>query len=73
MITETKWLDRREIQREVTEEELMVLTPYKNSITIMLRHGVWLMQARHDGADEGGDIETLKTLCLFRFNQGEQS
>jgi len=51
----------------------MILTPYKNSITIMLRHGHWLVQARHDGADEGGDIETLKTLCLFRFNQGEQS
>jgi hypothetical protein len=73
MITETKWLDRREIQREVTEEELMVITPYKNSIMIMLRHGIWLMQARHDGTDEGGDIEALKTLCLFRFNQGEQS
>lgn len=73
MITETKWINKREIQREVTEEELMILTPYKNSITIMLRHGHWLVQARHDGADEGGDIENLKTLCLLRFNQGEQS
>ena len=73
MITETSWLNRPEIKREVLEEELLVLTPYKNSITIMLRHGHWLVQARHDGTDEKGDIETLKMLCLYRYNSGESN
>ena len=72
MITEMSWLDRREVKMEVLEDRLVVLTPYKNSITVMLIHGHWLVQAKHDGTDEGGDIETLKTLCLFRY-QGEQS
>lgn len=71
MITETRWLLPEEIVREVREEDLLILTPYKNSVTIMLKYGTWLAQATHDGADEGGDIEILKNLCLIRFNQGE--
>lgn len=60
-------------QREVTEEDLMILTPYKNSISIMLRQGTHLVYARHDGTDEGGDMDTLKMLCLLRFNKGESN
>jgi len=71
VITETAWLETAEIEREVGEKDLLVLTPYKNSITIMLMYGPLLVQAIHDGADESGDIETLKMLCLMRFNKGE--
>lgn len=72
MITFTDWAVL-EAQREVTEDDLLILTPYKNTVTIMLKYGTILVNAKHDGTDEGGDIDTLKTLCLFRFNQGEQS
>ena len=71
MITETAWLNTAELKRAVSEIDLFILTPYKNSITIMLKYGPMLVQATHDGADEGGDIEILKNLCLIRFNQGE--
>lgn len=71
MITETAWLATTEIHRGLSESDLFILTPYKNSITIMFKHGPFLVQAKHDGTDERGDIETLKALCLIRFNQGE--
>jgi hypothetical protein len=73
MITESKWQDLALVKLPVSEDDLFILTPYKNSINIMLKHGTPLVYARHDGADEGGDIENLKTLCLLRFNQGEQA
>ena len=60
------------VRHAVSEDRLLVLLPYKGHISIM-QDGTHLVYAKHDGADEGGDIETLKTLCLFRFNQGEQS
>lgn len=73
MITDCKWQDLDLVKLPVSEDDLFVLTPYKNSISIMLKHGTPLVYAKHDGTDEGGDIDALKTLCLFRFNQGEQS
>lgn len=72
MITETDWMDTAAVEREIREDDLFVLTPYKNSITIMLRHGTVLVHAKHDGTDEGSDMETLKMLCLYRFNNGGQ-
>lgn len=73
MLTHTDWvLNTAAIRREVVEDDLFVLTPYKNSITIMLRHGTVLVHAKHDGTDEGSDMETLKMLCLYRFNNGGQ-
>lgn len=72
MITHTEWMDQAAVERKVTEDDLFILTPYKNSITIMLKHGTHLVYAKHDGTDEGGDMETLKMLCLYRFNNGGQ-
>jgi hypothetical protein len=66
-------MDTKAVMRRITEDDLMVLLPYRGSISIMQKHGTHLVYAKHDGADEGGDIENLKTLCLLRFNQGEQS
>lgn len=71
MITETSWTDALMIEREVLEKDLLILTPYKNSITITLKYGTVLVQAKHDGTDEGGDMETLKMLCIYRYNKGE--
>jgi hypothetical protein len=74
MLIETKWQDLSLVKLPILGEgDLFILTPYKNTISIMLKHGTPLVYAKHDGADEGGDIENLKTLCLLRFNQGEQS
>lgn len=72
MITHTDWMDPVAIVREVGEDDLFILTPYRNTITIMLRHGTHLVHAKHDGTDERGDMETLKMLCLYRFNNGGQ-
>ena len=72
MITECDWIDEREYPF-LREEDIMVITPRRNNITLMRKHGGFLVVAIHDGTDEGGDIENLKTLCLLRFNQGEQS
>jgi hypothetical protein len=66
-------MDADVVQSEITEDSLMVLTPYKNSISIMLKQGIHLAYALHDGTDEGGDMETLKMLCLYRFNKGESN
>jgi hypothetical protein len=73
MITEVDWSDVGTVRGVSKEADLFVLTPRANSIHITHRYGGCYVTARHDGADEGGDIETLKTLCLIRFNQGEQS
>jgi hypothetical protein len=72
MITQTDWalLDKA---TGVRDGDLFIITPYLNTIQVMLKSGAHLVHARHDGTDERGDIETLKTLCLIRFNQGEQS
>jgi len=72
VITHTDWMDPVAIVREVGEDDLFILTPYRNTITIMLRHGTHLVHAKHDGTDERGDMETLKMLCLYRFNNGGQ-
>ena len=71
MITETKWQDLVLVKLPVSMEDLLVLTPYKNTISIMLKHGTPLVYAKHDGTDEGGDMDALKVLCLMRFNKGE--
>jgi hypothetical protein len=73
MLTETKWQDLVLVKLPVSMEDLLVLMPYTNTISIMLRHGTPLVYAKHDGTDEGGDLDTLKTLCLMRFNKGESS
>lgn len=70
MLTETSWMDTGVVNRELGDGDLFVLTPYKNSITIMLKHGTVLVHAKHDGTDEGADMETLKMLCLYRYNNG---
>ena len=70
MITNTNWMDTSFVERAVAEKDLMVLTPYKNAISIMLKHGTNLVFARHDGTDEKGDIEMLKILCLYRYSGG---
>jgi hypothetical protein len=68
-----EWVARREVLDALHEDELLVFTPYKEKITIMRKHGTWLVQANHDGTDGRGDIEILKALCLLRYNhpQGE--
>lgn len=73
MLTETKWQDLVLVKLPVSMEDLLVLMPYTNTISIMLRHGTPLVYAKHDGTDEGGDLDTLKTLCLMRFNKGESN
>ena len=65
-------MNKREIYQPLLEEDLLVITPYSTHVVIMRRHGTWLVRADHDGADEGGDIETLKMLCLYRYNKGGQ-
>ena len=70
-LTSTSWVAKSEVLDALHEDELLVFTPYKERITIMRKHGTWLVQASHDGTDERGDIESLKTLCLIRFNTGE--
>ncbi len=71
MITETTWGESVEHTRPLTsEEDIWVLTPYKNSITLMRKHGGLLVVAKHDGLDEKGDIEMLKMLCLYRYSGG---
>ena len=71
MITETTWGESVEHTRPLTsEEDIMVLTPYKNQVTLMRRHGSLLVVAKHDGTDEKGDIEMLKMLCLYRYSGG---
>lgn len=71
MLIATDWMDTGAVNREMGESDLFVLAPYKNSITIMLKHGTVLVHAKHDGTDEGADMETLKMLCLYRYNKGE--
>lgn len=73
MLTETKWQDLVLVKLPVSEDDLLILTPYKNTISIMLKHGTPLVYAAHDGTDEGGDMDTLKMLCLLRFNKGESN
>lgn len=73
MLTETSWMDPEIVRSEVTEENLMILTPYKNSISIMLRHGTHLVYALHDGTDEQGDMDALIALCIMRYNKGESN
>jgi hypothetical protein len=72
-LTSMEWAAQREVLDALHEDELLVFTPYKEKITIMRKHGTWLVQANHDGTDGRGDIETLKALCLLRYNypQGE--
>jgi hypothetical protein len=72
MITETDWA-YVDTTRGVNEGDLFIIAPYVNTIQITLKSGPHLVHAKHDGTDQRGDIETLKTLCLIRFNQGEQS
>jgi hypothetical protein len=72
MLTGTRWQDLELVKLKITESDLLILTPYKNTISIMLRHGTPLVYAQHDGTDEGGDMENLKMLCLLRFNNGGQ-
>ena len=72
MITEVDWNDAGRVRDARSEADIFV-TFHPNTIHLTHRYGGWFVTARHDGADEGGDIITLKTLCLFRFNQGEQS
>lgn len=71
MLIETKWQDLDLVKLRVDEGDLFILTPYKNTISIMLKHGTPLVYAKHDGTDEGADMETLKMLCLYRYNKGE--
>lgn len=66
----TSWLALGEDPRPLTEDEIMVLTPYPKNITLMRKHGSFLVQATHDGTDEKGDIEMLKMLCLYRYSGG---
>ncbi len=70
MITETTWVESGEHRRPLKEDEIMVLTPYKNQATLMRKHGGLLVVAKHDGLDEKGDIEMLKMLCLYRYSGG---
>jgi len=70
VITETTWVESGEHPRPLKEYEIMVLSPYKNQVTLMRRHGSLLVVARHDGTDEKGDIEMLKMLCLYRYSGG---
>ena len=72
MITETNWARVHAI-RGVSEGDLFIIAPYVNTLQVTLKTGRHLVHAEHDGTDQRGDIETLKTLCLIRFNQGEQS
>ena len=69
MLIETKWQDLELVKLPVSEGDLFILTPYKNTISIMLKHGTPLVYAKHDGTDEGGDMDALKVLCLMRFNK----
>ena len=71
MITECKWQDLELVKLHISMDDLFILTPYKNTISIMLKHGTPLVYAKHDGTDEGGDMDALKVLCLMRFNKGE--
>lgn len=74
MIVECKWQDLSLVKLPILGEgDLLILMPYTNTISIMLRHGTPLVYAKHDGTDEGGDLDTLKTLCLMRFNKGESN
>ena len=70
MITECKWMDVEAVG-EVRADDVLLLMPYKDSISIMTRSGTHLVYARHDGADESGDADALIMLCLYRFNKGE--
>jgi hypothetical protein len=72
-LVNTSWVDVAEHKRPLTEDDIMVLTPYRESITLLRKHGGMLVQAIHDGTDEKGDIEMLKMLCLYRFNNGGQN
>lgn len=72
MLIETKWQDLSLVKLPILgDEDLFILTPYKNTISIMLKHGTPLVYAKHDGTDERGDMDALTTLCLMRFNKGE--
>jgi hypothetical protein len=71
MLIETKWQDLELVKLRIDDSDLLILTPYKNTISIMLKHGTPLVYAKHDGTDEGGDMDALKMLCLLRFNKGE--
>lgn len=67
----TEWLAVGELRALESEDEIMVLAPYPKVITLMRKHGGFLVRASHDGTDEAGDIETLKMLCLYRFSGGQ--
>jgi hypothetical protein len=73
MITETDWAYADIKRGVVRESDLFSIAPYANTIHITLKSGPHLVHAKHDGTDQRGDIETLKTLCLIRFNQGESN
>lgn len=70
MITNTEWLATAESPRPLGEDDIMVLTPYPKVITLIQRHGTFLVRAEHDQTDEKGDIEMLKMLCLYRYSGG---
>ncbi len=73
MITDMEWVAVEEVPpspRPLTEDEIVVLTPYPKVITLMRRYGTLLVRAEHDQTDEKGDIEMLKMLCLYRYSGG---
>jgi hypothetical protein len=74
VIVECKWQDLSLVKLPILGEgDLLILMPYKNSISIMTRLGTHLVFARHDGTDENGDADMLTMLCLMRFNKGESN
>jgi hypothetical protein len=70
VITNTEWLATAESTRPLGEDDIMVLTPYPKVITLIHRHGTFLVRAEHDQTDEKGDIEMLKMICLYRYSGG---
>lgn len=64
----TEWRDAEQVRALESEKDIVVLTPYPTTITLIRRYGSVLVTASHDGTDEAGDAEMLKMLCLYRFN-----
>lgn len=69
MITECKWQDTAIVKMPVSEDDVTVVLPYRDAIHISLKHGTPLAYAKHDRTDLQGDIDTLVTLCIMRFNK----
>lgn len=73
MITYAEWNEAGRVRPPLHDAEIFVITPHTRTIQMTHRYGGWFVSAQHDGTDERGDIENLKTLCLIRFNTGESN